>query len=85
MSWSNIKIHSIWALIFFLGPDIPFVAVYKTQRDTESETQDRESEYFNQAAGLHVKKYISSSGWLQKQVIALASHVKMSKFTKLKS
>ncbi|XP_005449144.1 dipeptidyl aminopeptidase-like protein 6 isoform X2 [Oreochromis niloticus] len=25
------------------GPDIPFVAVYKTQRDTESETQDRES------------------------------------------
>lgn len=61
------------------------MAVYKTQRDTESETQDRESEYFNQAAGLHVKKYISSSGWLQKQVIALASHVKMSKFTKLKS
>lgn len=52
------------------------MAVYKTQRDTESETQDRESEYFNQAAGLHVKKCISSSGWLQKQVIALASQVK---------
>lgn len=29
------------------GPDIPFVAVYKTQRDLESETQDRESECFN--------------------------------------
>lgn len=29
----------------FPGPDIPFVAVYKTQRDGESETQDRESEY----------------------------------------
>lgn len=26
------------------GPGIPFVAVYKTQRDAESETQDRESE-----------------------------------------
>ncbi|XP_037550101.1 dipeptidyl aminopeptidase-like protein 6 [Nematolebias whitei] len=25
------------------GPDVPFVAVYKTQRDAESETQDRES------------------------------------------
>ncbi|KAM7369660.1 hypothetical protein PAMP_010964 [Pampus punctatissimus] len=25
------------------GPDIPFVSVYKTQRDGESETQDRES------------------------------------------
>ncbi|XP_017269571.1 dipeptidyl aminopeptidase-like protein 6 isoform X1 [Kryptolebias marmoratus] len=27
------------------GPDIPFVAVYKTQRDAESESQDRESIY----------------------------------------
>ncbi|XP_024136250.1 dipeptidyl aminopeptidase-like protein 6 [Oryzias melastigma] len=25
------------------GPDVPFVAVYKTQRDAESETEDRES------------------------------------------
>ena len=32
-------------LTFSSGPDIPFVAVYKTQRDGESETQDRESEY----------------------------------------
>lgn len=33
----------LWFL--YPGPDIPFVAVYKTQRDAESETQDRESEY----------------------------------------
>ncbi len=35
-------------LVFSLGRDIPFVAVYKTQLEGESETQDRESEYFNQ-------------------------------------
>lgn len=32
-------------IFFFLGWDIPFVSIYKTQRDAESETQDRESEY----------------------------------------
>lgn len=32
------------------GPDIPFVAVYKTQRDAESETKDRESECISKTA-----------------------------------
>lgn len=36
-----------WFPLASLGPDIPFVAVYKTQRDGESETQDRESECFH--------------------------------------
>lgn len=31
-------------LFFSVGPDVPFVAVYKTQRDGESETQAQESE-----------------------------------------
>ena len=39
------KFIKVTLLTFSSGPDIPFVAVYKTQRDGESETQDRESEY----------------------------------------
>lgn len=32
------------SLFFSVGPDVPFVAVYKTQRDGEREMQDQESE-----------------------------------------
>lgn len=60
MSGSNIKVQDSLVmgsnfLIFSLGRDIPFVAVYKTQRDGESETQDRESEYFKLFTDLHLQ------------------------------
>lgn len=42
-------------LMFSSGPDIPFVSIYKTQRDGESETQDRESEYYNHHIYLHLQ------------------------------
>lgn len=48
-SWTfHTHVHTLCSTVFPpSGPDIPFVAVYKTQRDGESETQDRESECFH--------------------------------------
>lgn len=74
MSSSVHDLHNTHNLLFLsAGPGIPFVAVYKTQRDAESETQDRESEYLNQ--------HKSESCWTSRGDLVLGSVMPASEVT----